>query len=364
MMIDPPSLNSGNAFCTVNSMPRTFSVRARPTGSARDQRRWMMKAAVVTAAGKTPVYGEFENPIARDGQELISVKAAALSNLTRSRASGNHYSAAGIFPAVAGTDGVGLTEDGRRVYFAMPETPFGSLAQRCPIQSRRCVPIPDTLDDITAAAIANPGMSAWAGLVERGHLVSGETVLINGATGTAGRVAVQLAKYLGAARVIATGRNAAELEAIKQIGADTVVPFALQSGVPSGASDYEQALKVAFAEGIDIVLDYLWGESAKTILLALTKTAQEHPVRFVHVGAASGEPNIELPGAWLRSAAITLLGSGIGSVSRQGLIGSIANIFAAVAPAGLRIATQVVPLSEVEQIWDKASGQPRVVFTI
>jgi hypothetical protein len=87
-------------------------------------------------------------------------------------------------------------------------------------------------------------------------------------------------------------------------------------------------------------------------------------VRFVHVGAASGEPNIELPGAWLRSAAITLLGSGIGSVSRQGLTGSIANIFAAVAPAGLRIATQVVPLSEVEQIWDKASGQPRVVFTI
>ena len=293
-----------------------------------------MRAAIVSAAGKTPVYGEFDDPVARDGEELISVKAAALSNLTRSRASGTHYSAAGMFPAIAGTDGVGLTRDGRRVYFAMPEAPFGSLAQLCPIHARRCVALPDSLDDITAAALANPGMSAWAGLVERGHLVRGETVLINGATGTAGRVAVQLAKYLGANRIIATGRDAAALEALKQNGAGTVIPFALDPANPSGGGDYEEALKAAFADGIDLVLDYLWGESAKTILLALTKTVQEHTVRFVHVGAASGEANIELPGAWLRSAAITLLGSGIGSVSREGLADSIANVFAAVAPAG------------------------------
>lgn len=218
-----------------------------------------MKAAIVTAASKTPVYGDFDNPVAKDGEEVISVKAAALSNFTKSRASGAHYSAVGIFPAVAGTDGVGLTEDGRRVYFAMPEAPFGSLAELCPINARRCVDLPDSLDDITAAAIANPGMSALAGLVERGKLVAGETVLVNGATGTAGRVAVQLAKYLGAARVIATGRNAAELEEIKQIGADTVIPFTLNPTNPSGASDYEKSLKAAFADRIDLVLDYLWG---------------------------------------------------------------------------------------------------------
>jgi len=86
-----------------------------------------VKAAIVTAPGKTPVYGEFDKPVARDGEEIILVKAAALSNLTKSRASGAHYSSAGVFPAVAGTDGVGLTQDGRRVYFAMPEAPFGSL---------------------------------------------------------------------------------------------------------------------------------------------------------------------------------------------------------------------------------------------
>jgi NADPH:quinone reductase-like Zn-dependent oxidoreductase len=323
-----------------------------------------MKAAIVTAAGKTPIYGDFNTPIAQPGEELISVRASALSNLTKSRAVGTHYSSSGIFPAVAGTDGVGLTQDGRRVYFAMPESPFGSLAEFCPISTRRCVAIPDSLDDITAAAIANPGMSAWAALVERAHLIAGETVLVNGATGTAGRIAVQLAKYLGAAKVIATGRNVEELEELKQLGADIVIPFTLGMVYPSGAKDYEEALKQAFASGIDVVVDYLWGESAKTIIVALAKTVDDHPVRFVHVGGASREDNIELPGAALRASAIMLMGSGVGSVSRAALVQSISNVFAAVQPAGLKIATNIVPLSEIETVWDKATGKPRVVFTI
>jgi len=323
-----------------------------------------MKAAIVTAAGKTPIYANFEKPVAKDGEELISVRAAALSNLTKSRASGTHYSAAGVFPAVAGTDGVGLTQAGRRVYFAMPEAPYGALAEFCPIHARRCVDIPESLDDITAAAIANPGMSAWASLVERAHLVAGETVLVNGATGTAGRVAVQLAKYLGAGKVIATGRNVKELEEIKQFGADTVIAFALDAEHPSGARAYEEALKDTFSAGIDVVIDYLWGESAKTVIAALAKKVEDQPVRFVHVGSAGGEMYIELPGAALRSAAITLMGSGVGSVSRKGLVQSISRVFEAVGPAGLKIATQVVPLANVEDVWEKASGKPRVVFTI
>src|SRR6202000_2443035 len=91
---------------------------------------------------------------------------------------------------------------------------------------KHCIPWPDDVDDITAAAIANPGMSAWAALMERAHFKAGETVLVNGATGTAGRLAVQLAKYFGAGKVIATGRNEAELEQVKALGADVVVPFA------------------------------------------------------------------------------------------------------------------------------------------
>ena len=323
-----------------------------------------MKAAIVTAAGKTPIYGDFDQPKAEAGEEIVSLRAAALSNLTKSRASGAHYSSTGIFPAVAGTDVVGVTEDGRRVYFAMPEAPFGSLAEFCPIHPRRCVDVPDSLDDVTAAAIANPGMSAWGALVERAHFVAGETVLVNGATGTAGRVAVQLAKYLGAAKVIATGRNVEELEELKQLGADVSIPFALDGKHPSGAGDYEEALMQTFAGGIDVVVDYLWGESAKTAIAALAKTIEDKPVRFVQVGSAGGDPTIELPGAALRSAAITLMGSGIGSVSRQALVQSIRSVFEALQPAGLKVATKVVPLSEVESVWEKATGKPRVVFTI
>jgi NADPH:quinone reductase-like Zn-dependent oxidoreductase len=320
-----------------------------------------MKAAIVTAAGTTPIYGDFEMPVAKDGEELISVRASALSNLTKSRASGAHYSASGVYPAVAGVDGVGVTQDGRRVYFAMPEAPYGAMAEFCPVNARRLVEIPDSLDDVTAAAIANPGMSAWASLVERAQLVKGETVLVNGATATAGRVAVQLAKYLGAAKVIGTARNAEELETV---GADVVIPFDLSASNATGAKDYEEALKKEFASGIDVVIDYLWGESAKTVIVALAKTVDDKPVRFVHVGAASREENIELPGAALRSAPITLMGSGIGSVSRVALVQSIRNIFEAVVPAGLKIETKVVPLADVEKTWEAATGKPRIVYTI
>ena len=321
-----------------------------------------MKAAIVKVAGTKPVYGEFDTPIAKPGEDLIAVRAAALSNLTRSRASGAHYSSSGIFPAVAGTDGVGRTQDGRRVYFALPEAPFGSLAEFCPISSRRCVEVPNSLDDITAAAIANPGMSAWAALMDRARLLAGETVLINGATGTAGRVAVQLAKYLGAAKVIATGRNVEELEELKQLGADGVIPFALGAAHPSGAEDFENALEQVFVSGIHVVVDYLWGETAQALIAAIAKTASDTPVRFVQVGESGGQPTIELPGAALRSSAILLMGSGVGSVSRSALMQSIRSVFEAVQPAGLQIATRVVPLSDVEAVWDTATGKPRVVF--
>jgi NADPH:quinone reductase-like Zn-dependent oxidoreductase len=324
-----------------------------------------MKAAVVTEAGKAPVYVNFETPVAKTGEELISVRASALSQFTKSRASGSHYSSDGGFPLVAGADGVGITRDGRRVYFVLPEAPFGALAELCPVEASRCIELPDSLDDVTAAAIANPGMSAWAALAERAHLAAGETVLVNGATGTAGRLAVQLAKYLGAGRVIATGRNAVELEEVKKLGADIVIPFALGALNRSGAKDYENALKQVFASGINVVIDYLWGESAKMVIVAIAKAVEDAtPVRFVHVGGASGEENIELPGAALRSSAIMLMGSGVKSLRLQVLLDAIRKVFDAVQPARLKIATRVVPLSDVEKVWEKAGGKPRVVFSI
>ncbi len=324
-----------------------------------------MKAAIVETAGTAPVYGDFETPTAAAGEELISVRASALSQFAKAKASGAHYSSGDGYPAIAGADGVGLTQDGRRVYFALPQPPFGTLAEYCPVPADRCIPIPDAVDDITAAAIANPGMSAWAALVERGRLVAGETVLINGATGTAGRLAVQLARHLGAGRIVATGRNAEELEQVKALGADIVLPFTLDPAHPEGAKAYELGLRQAFASGIGVVVDYLWGESAKTVMVAIAKAVEDAaPVRFVHVGEAGGAQNIELPGAALRSSSILLMGSGAKSVPLPRLMQAVASVFDAIEPAGLKIATHVEPLARVGDVWNSAPGKPRVVFSI
>src|ERR1700677_2571380 len=201
-----------------------------------------MKAGIIAAAGNPPAYGDFREPVGSEGKEIIFVRASALSQFSKSRSSGSHYSSEGVFPAVAGAEGVGRMADGRRVYFVLPEAPYGALAEKTLVRAERCVPIPDVLDDVTAAAIADPGMSAWAALVARARLQTGEIVLVNGATGTAGRLAVQLAKHLGAGRIIATGRNVEELEEVKLLGADIVIPFTLGVLHPSGAKDYERAL--------------------------------------------------------------------------------------------------------------------------
>jgi len=323
-----------------------------------------MKAAIITAPGTSPIFGEFKEPLATPGAELITVSASALSQFSKSRSVGTHYSSGNAFPAIAGADGVGRTEDGRRVYFVLPETPYGALAEKCLVHAGQCVELPDSLDDIIAAAIANPGMSAWAALVERAALQPGETVLVNGATGSAGRLAVQLAKYLGAGKVIATGRNESELQELLSLGADTVIPFALGTQNLLGAKQYEQALQGAFSAGIHVVVDYLWGESAKTIIVAIAKTVEDAtPVRFVHVGGASREEEIELPGTALRSSAIQLMGSGVKSVPFPKLLGSIKSVFEAVGPARLQIATRTMDLAEIEEAW-KAPGKPRIVIAI
>lgn len=321
-----------------------------------------MRAAIISGSGRAPVFGEFDEPVANEGMELIQVSAAALSQFSKSRSAGTHYSSNSAFPAVAGADGVGRTADGRRVYFVLPESPYGALAEKCVVLPRQCVAVPDDVDDVTAAAIANPGMSAWATLMERARLQKGETVLVNGATGTAGRIAVQLAKYLGAAKVIGTGRNREELGELLSAGADVVIPFEL--GGEAGAARHEETLIDELGRGIDVVIDYLWGESAKTIIVAIAKAAEDAtPVRFVHVGGASKEETIALPGAALRSSAIQLMGSGIKSVPFSKLLEAIRNVFAVVVPARLQIAAKTVPLEAISEYWN-APGKPRIVCTI
>ncbi|HTV26851.1 MAG TPA: zinc-binding dehydrogenase [Xanthobacteraceae bacterium] len=317
-----------------------------------------MKAAVVQAAGKSPIYADFAAPVPAPGEHRVTVTAAALSQVVKSRASGAHYSSPGRFPFVVGIDGVGRLDDQTRVYFVLPTAPYGSMAEQTVVPAEQCLPLPDGLDDTTAAAIANPGMSSWAAFKERAKLKAGETVLVNGATGTAGRLAVQIAKYLGARKVIATGRNADTLRSVTALGADVTIPLVENEEL------FEAELKKQFAAGVDVVIDYLWGKSAERLLIAAAKAgAEAMPIRFVQIGSVSGS-NITLPSAVLRSSAIELMGSGINSIPRQRLVEAVDGVLQAATPGGFQIATKVAALSDVERVWSTDDGTRRTVFRV
>jgi NADPH:quinone reductase-like Zn-dependent oxidoreductase len=318
-----------------------------------------MKAAIVVEAGATPVYGDFREPVPGPGEVRVAVRAAALSELVKSRASGRHYSGSTPPPFVVGIDGVGVLDDGRRVYFALPSAPFGSMSERTIVRRPLCVPVPDNLDSVRAAALANPGISSWAALKERAHLAPGESVLVNGATGTAGRLALGIAKHLGARRVIATGRDADALHALRGAGADVAIPLG------DGGDAFEAAVQEQFeGDGVDVVLDYLWGPSAERILVAAAKAGRDPvPVRFVQIGAVSA-PTITLPSAVLRSSSIELMGSGLGSVPVDRLASSVGELLRAAVTRRFTVETRAVPLSEVAQVWGAPLGRPRIVFEV
>lgn len=316
-----------------------------------------MKAALILGEQqRTPQYADMLAPTPGNGEQLIRVTASAISHVTKSRASGSHYSSDSAFPFVAGIDGVGVREDGRRVYFILPKNPYGAMADLCVADTNKCVLLPETLDDITAAAIAIPGMSSWAALIERAKLVQGETVLVNGATGTSGRLAVQIAKYLGAGKVIATGRHSTSLQELRSMGADVTVSLTQDS------TDLKHAFKREFEQGVDIVLDYLWGQSAQELIASAARFGPNGvPVRFVQIGAASGS-EISLPSAALRSSALHLLGSGIGSVPMDRLFATIQALLLAAPSAPFHVATQVMPLSLVQKAWTMDDARCRIVL--
>ncbi|HET6473663.1 MAG TPA: zinc-binding alcohol dehydrogenase family protein [Pseudomonadales bacterium] len=314
-----------------------------------------MKAAIVVEAGRHPVYGDFRDPTPAPGKRIVRVTASAISHLTKGRAGGAHYSADAKPPFVPGVDGVGVTDDGQRVYFAMPEAPFGGMAERCLVDERRCFAIPDDLDDVVAAAMANAAMSSWAALVERAQLRAGETVLVNGATGSSGRLAIQIAKHLGAAKVIATGRRTETFDDLRRLGADATIALGDRDAL-------EAAFMREFAQRIDVVLDYVWGASAETALIAAAKAGPDGvPIRFVQIGSIGGT-NVSLPGAVLRSSALQLMGSGIGSVPLPKLLGSIRAALTVAPSAGFEIATRALPLREVANAWAAPDGDARIVL--
>lgn len=316
-----------------------------------------MQAAVVSALGQTPKYTSFPDPTPQEGEVLIQVHAAGLHPIVKALASGSHYASGGELPMIPGLDGVGVLEDGRRVFFVFVRRPWGTMAEQAAAPLAKCIPLPEGLDDVQAAAIVNPGMSAWLSLKERAGLKPGETVLILGATGVAGQLAIQSARLLGAKRIIAAGRN---VHAVAAADVDAVVAL----GEPEDA--VREAFAAQAASGIDVVIDYLWGRPTELLLEALAKgfkASSTQRTRWVEVGESAGK-TISLPGATLRSIDLTLLGSGFGSASLELIFAAIPTLFSMAASGKLKVDVEPVPLADVETAWNRIEKGRRIVFTV
>lgn len=316
-----------------------------------------MKAAVVQELGYPPQYQDFADPVAGENEVLVQVRAAGLHPIVKAVASGAHYSFGGGVPFIAGLDGVGTRSDGKRVYFGNARRPWGTMAERCAAPAGLCLPLPAGIDDLQAAAIANPGMSAWLSLRDRAAIAPGETVLILGATGVAGQLALQFARHLGAKRVIAAGRN---VDAIARQDVDAIVSL----------KDPEDQVREAFlaeaTKGIDVVIDYLWGRPTELVLEALAKgfnPKATRSTRLVEVGESAGK-TITLPGATLRSIDLKILGSGFGAVPLDSILSTIPTLFEMAAAGKFRVDVEPVPLTDVEAAWSRVEKGRRIVFTL
>jgi NADPH:quinone reductase-like Zn-dependent oxidoreductase len=321
-----------------------------------------MKAAIYIT-GEAPKYGDFADPIAEnEDQVLITVRAAAVKNLDKGKVSGQHYSSSGDKQAkVAGMDGVGQLADGTRVY-GMGIT--GMIAEKALIDKNKMVKLPAGVDDITAAALPNAVMGAGAALRYRAGAKAGDVVLINGATGVTGMMAVQLAKHFGAKKVIVTGRNASSLAKLLTLGADEAISLK-----QDGEAIVKRLKEINSESPFDIVIDYLWGYPAELILSIFQgKGGITHKVKYVIVGGMAGD-KIQVSSGMLRSFDLEICGSGLGSLppdAFQKLFTElIPEVFELAAKGKIVIDTVTANLKDVETAWNREiEGGKRLVIVI
>ncbi len=314
-----------------------------------------MKAAVVTSFDCPPRYQEFPVPVpARENEMLVDVLAAGLHPRVRSQADGSHYTSTGDLPLVPGIDGVGRGPDSRLRYFLLPDTRVGAMAEQTVIDSRRSIVLPDTADPVTVAAAMNPAMSSWVALRQRVPFQAGQSVLVLGATGNAGQMAVQIARLFGADRVIAAGRSAERLAGLPALGATATVLL----GADQGADSLGQT-----AADVDVVIDYLWGEPAAAAMIAVLfgRADRGKPLTWIQIGSVAGA-TAPIPSAALRAARLQIVGSGQGSVSPREYVAELPALAQAISSGALDVDARAVPLAQVEQAWAAPDAKHRVVL--
>jgi len=305
-----------------------------------------VKAAVVTNFGEPPRYDDFPTPVPNGEHELlVDVVASGLHPRVRSQANGSHYTSTNQLPLVPGIDGVGRGADGLMRYFILPETTAGAMAEQTVIDVRRSVALPAGVDPHTVAAAMNPAMSSWVALRQRIDFEPGQDVLVLGATGNAGQMAVQIAKHLGARNIIAAGRNTVRLAELNKLGATETVPLG------GNADQYAAQLGPACAT-VDVVLDYLWGEPTTDAMNAIVtaRTDRAQPLTWIEIGSVAG-PTASIPSALLRAARLHIVGSGQGSVSTREILQELPELVADIARDAFDINALTLPLSDVERAW-------------
>jgi NADPH:quinone reductase-like Zn-dependent oxidoreductase len=311
-----------------------------------------MKAAVVTAYGTAPRYLEFPDPQPAGEHEIVvDVLAAGLHPRVRMQAGGSHYTSSGTdLPLVPGVDGVGRDADGRLWYFMSLNGRYGSMAEHAVIDTRHSVALPAHTDPVTMAATLNCVIASWLALTRRITMQAGQNVLVLGATGGTGRMAVEVARRLGAGQVAAVGRDPGRLAALPGATATALT------------SDPEAIARIG-AE-IDIVLDFLWGEPATEAMAALA-AGRADPTRTLHwvnLGEMAG-PRATLPAGALRSTRLQIIGSGQGSLTGATMAAETPAVAAAIADGAYMVEPDPVPLHDVERAWRlPADSSKRIVI--
>jgi NADPH:quinone reductase-like Zn-dependent oxidoreductase len=298
-----------------------------------------MRAAVVREVGSPPEYGEFQGPQAGDGLEVAEVVVAGLNPV-------DLFIAAGMYgpvepPFVAGLEGIARLGDGRQMYFNGAPWPFGSMAERVPVDADATFAVPDGLDPGLAVALGIAGLAGWLPLEARAQLRPGETVLVLGATGVVGRVGVQAAKLLGAGRVVAAGRDRASLDEVRALGADEVVVL---------EGDLEEALRAAAGDGYDVVLDPVFGPPLQAALPSTNVGA-----RIVTVGAGAGQEIRLGMGAFMGR---TLIGHVNSHVPEDGRRAAYERMARHAAAGELRVDVETVGLAQVADAWRRQAASP------
>jgi NADPH2:quinone reductase len=292
-----------------------------------------MRAAILRSVGGDPEVGTFEDPTTDDGYVVLDVALAGVNPIDIRLASGQLGQPR--VPSVVGLESVGRLDDGSRVYCGASIPPFGSWAQRTLIDATRAFPVPDAIDDELAVALGISGVAAWLPLAHHAKLRPGESVLVLGATGTVGRIAVQIAKLLGAGRVVAAARDAAALAEVEQLGADATVVL--------GHGDDAQALRQAAGDGFDVVIDPLYGPPFEAALGATGLGG-----RLVTVGETAG-PKAVVPFRALQGR--THIAHGNGHVAFELVRDAYAKLSELAAAGRIAVAIERFSLDDALDAW-------------